>query len=58
MLLLQEILLVGVANVYEFRSQVTVSGIRELELLKQQIEAGDAETRGLNNGLMESSQIV
>lgn len=43
-----------VAHKYE----VTVSGIRELELLKQQIEAGDAETRGLNNGLMESSQIV
>ncbi|XP_026677513.1 calcium release-activated calcium channel protein 1-like [Diaphorina citri] len=45
-----------VAHKYE----VTVSGIRELELLKQQIEAGDAENRGLNNGvnLLESNTQV
>uniref|UniRef100_A0A8D9EGA1 Calcium release-activated calcium channel protein 1 n=1 Tax=Cacopsylla melanoneura TaxID=428564 RepID=A0A8D9EGA1_9HEMI len=42
-----------VAHKYE----VTVSGIRELELLKQQIEAGDAETRGLNNGLNMMDQL-
>ncbi|XP_018917755.2 calcium release-activated calcium channel protein 1 isoform X1 [Bemisia tabaci] len=42
-----------VAHKYE----VTVSGIRELELLKEQIEAGDME-RANGTGLLSASQVV
>jgi hypothetical protein len=35
-----------------------VSGIRELELLKEQIEAGDAEGRANGIGLYPNAQIV
>jgi len=38
--------------------EVTVSGIRELELLKEQIEAGDAEGRANGIGLYSHAQIV
>lgn len=38
--------------------EVTVSGIRELELLKEQIEAGDAEGRTNGIGMYGGTQIV
>ncbi|PSN33530.1 Calcium release-activated calcium channel protein 1 [Blattella germanica] len=38
--------------------EVTVSGIRELELLKEQIEAGDAEGRANGMSLFTTTQIV
>lgn len=38
--------------------EVTVSGIRELELLKEQIELGDSEGRTNGMGLFSNTQIV
>lgn len=65
-ILLIPVLIIFMAFAFHFyrslvshKYEVTASGIRELELLKEQIEAGDLEGRanGINN-LLSSTQVV